>query len=103
MLIFSFSSTRHNLKILGLLSSDSGMFQCVGMNNAGSVQASAFLEVIPIGNFSLFSFTFRFNLELIIVFCFTLFSFVLLLHSFPLHAGYHNFILFSRLNHLLCA
>lgn len=43
---------RHNLRILGLLSTDSGMFQCVGVNNAGSVQASAFLEVIPIGKMS---------------------------------------------------
>lgn len=49
---------RHNLKILGLLSSDSGMFQCVGINNAGSVQASAFLEVIPLGEVSLSSFVF---------------------------------------------
>lgn len=40
---------RHNLKILGLLSSDSGMFQCIGTNQAGSVQASAFLEVLQIG------------------------------------------------------
>jgi uncharacterized membrane protein len=40
---------RHNLKILGLISSDSGMFQCVGINNAGSIQASVFLEVIPLG------------------------------------------------------
>lgn len=44
---------RHNLKIHGVISHDSGMFQCVGMNNAGSVQASAFLEVIPLGNFLL--------------------------------------------------
>lgn len=50
------TTNRHNLKILGLISSDSGMFQCVGMNNAGSVQASAFLEVIPIGNFLTFLF-----------------------------------------------
>lgn len=48
---FSSFSTHHshNLKILGLISSDAGMFQCVGMNPAGSVQASAFLEVVPIG------------------------------------------------------
>lgn len=72
---------RHNLKILGLISSDSGMFQCVGMNNAGSVQASAFLEVIPLGNFLLrFPFSqsfsvlyFRFNLEFNFLFSFIFF------------------------------
>lgn len=42
----------HNLKILGLISSDAGMFQCIGMNPAGSVQTSAFLEVVPAGEFS---------------------------------------------------
>ncbi|KAL7046588.1 hypothetical protein ACKWTF_002648 [Chironomus riparius] len=40
----------HNLKILGLISSDSGMFQCIGTNSAGSVQASAYLEVLQIGS-----------------------------------------------------
>lgn len=35
----------HNLRILGLLSTDAGMFQCIGRNTAGSVQASARLTV----------------------------------------------------------
>ncbi|XP_073845083.1 neogenin protein frazzled isoform X5 [Musca autumnalis] len=36
----------HNLRILGLLQSDAGMFQCVGTNPAGSVQAAARLRVV---------------------------------------------------------
>ncbi|XP_017078508.1 neogenin isoform X3 [Drosophila eugracilis] len=40
----------HNLKILGLLNSDAGMFQCVGTNAAGSVQAAARLRVVPQGD-----------------------------------------------------
>ncbi|XP_055921391.1 neogenin isoform X1 [Eupeodes corollae] len=36
----------HNLRIMGLLQSDAGMFQCVGTNPAGSVQASARLKII---------------------------------------------------------
>ncbi|XP_020805463.1 neogenin isoform X2 [Drosophila serrata] len=39
----------HNLKILGLLNSDAGMFQCVGTNAAGSVHAAARLRVVPQG------------------------------------------------------
>ncbi|CAO1297536.1 unnamed protein product [Diamesa hyperborea] len=35
----------HNLKILGLIGSDAGMFQCIGNNPAGSVQATAHLEI----------------------------------------------------------
>uniref|UniRef100_A0A1L8DK65 Putative axon guidance receptor dscam n=1 Tax=Nyssomyia neivai TaxID=330878 RepID=A0A1L8DK65_9DIPT len=35
-----------NLKILGLIASDAGMFQCIGSNPAGSIQASARLEII---------------------------------------------------------
>uniref|UniRef100_A0A336LNC3 CSON008464 protein n=1 Tax=Culicoides sonorensis TaxID=179676 RepID=A0A336LNC3_CULSO len=38
----------HNLRILGLISSDAGMFQCVGTNPAGSIQASARLRIIEI-------------------------------------------------------
>lgn len=50
LILFSFHILfRHNLKILGLISSDSGMFQCIGTNSGGSVQASAFLEVLQIG------------------------------------------------------
>ncbi|KAJ6643801.1 Neogenin [Pseudolycoriella hygida] len=36
----------HNLRILGLINSDAGMFQCVGSNPAGSVQAAARLHII---------------------------------------------------------
>ncbi|XP_036331556.1 neogenin isoform X2 [Rhagoletis pomonella] len=36
----------HNLRIFGLLQSDAGMFQCVGTNPAGSVQAAARLRVV---------------------------------------------------------
>lgn len=39
----------HNLRILGLISSDAGMFQCIGSNPAGSVQASARLQIIEAG------------------------------------------------------
>ncbi|BFG03462.1 neogenin [Drosophila madeirensis] len=42
----------HNLRILGLLHSDAGMFQCVGTNAAGSVQAAARLRVVPPGDIS---------------------------------------------------
>lgn len=35
----------HNLRILGLIESDAGMFQCVGTNAAGSVQAAARLQI----------------------------------------------------------
>lgn len=39
----------HNLRIRGLLYSDAGMFQCVGTNPAGSVQAAARLRVVAPG------------------------------------------------------
>lgn len=39
------SISRHNLRILGLINSDAGMFQCVGSNPAGSVQAAARLHI----------------------------------------------------------
>ncbi|XP_046809643.1 neogenin isoform X1 [Lucilia cuprina] len=39
----------HNLRILGLLQSDAGMFQCVGTNPAGSVQAAARLRIVQPG------------------------------------------------------
>ncbi|XP_059613953.1 neogenin [Phlebotomus argentipes] len=35
-----------NLRILGLIGSDAGMFQCIGSNPAGAIQASARLEII---------------------------------------------------------
>ncbi|KAF5297558.1 hypothetical protein FQR65_LT09989 [Abscondita terminalis] len=36
----------NNLKILGLLTGDSGLFQCVASNPAGNIQASASLKVL---------------------------------------------------------
>ena len=36
-----------NLKILGLVSSDSGIYQCFATNSAGSIQSSAQLVVLP--------------------------------------------------------
>jgi hypothetical protein len=39
----------HNLKILGLLPSDAGMFQCIGTNPAGSVQAASRLQIVEPG------------------------------------------------------
>ena len=39
----------HNLRILGLLPTDSGMFQCVGSNPAGTVQAAARLQIVTPG------------------------------------------------------
>jgi len=36
---------RHNLRINGLLRIDAGIFQCMGMNPAGSVQTSARLTI----------------------------------------------------------
>lgn len=39
----------HNLRILGLLPTDAGMFQCVGTNPAGTVQAAARLQIITPG------------------------------------------------------
>lgn len=44
----------HNLRILGLLQSDAGMFQCVGINPAGSVQAAARLRIIQPGELKYF-------------------------------------------------
>ncbi|XP_017838643.1 neogenin isoform X2 [Drosophila busckii] len=42
----------HNLRIVGLLPSDTGMFQCVGTNPAGSVHASARIRVVLPGELS---------------------------------------------------
>lgn len=36
----------HNLKIMGLMTSDTGIFQCFATNTAGNVQAAASLKVI---------------------------------------------------------
>ena len=40
-----------SLKILGLVSSDAGIYQCIGSNQAGSVQASAQLRVESKGEY----------------------------------------------------
>lgn len=37
--------SRYNLRINGLLPIDAGIFQCMGVNSAGSVQASARLTI----------------------------------------------------------
>ena len=42
-----------SLKILGLVSSDSGIYQCIATNEAGSVQAAAQLRVQSKGEHSL--------------------------------------------------
>lgn len=43
---FLLSYSSQNLRILGLIDADAGMFQCVGNNPAGSIQAAARLEII---------------------------------------------------------
>ena len=40
-----------SLKILGLVSSDAGIYQCIATNTAGSVQAAAQLQVRTKGNY----------------------------------------------------
>lgn len=58
---FSFIEFSHNLRILGLLESDAGMFQCIGSNKAGSVQAAARLQIgEPSKSFFLFNYFSRF-------------------------------------------
>ena len=42
-----------NLKILGLVSSDAGVYQCIATSQAGSVQASAQLQVLSKGKYHL--------------------------------------------------
>ena len=46
-----FFKCRTNLRITGLLSSDTGIFQCVASNAAGNIQASSSLKVYDIGWF----------------------------------------------------
>lgn len=43
----------HDLKISGLIETDTGIFQCVAWNEAGEVQASARLKVIGQGKISI--------------------------------------------------
>ncbi|KAK9751964.1 Neogenin C-terminus [Popillia japonica] len=38
----------NNLKIMGLMASDTGIFQCVAANDAGNIQASASLKVVEL-------------------------------------------------------
>ena len=40
-----------SLKILGLVSSDAGIYQCIATNQAGAIQAAAQLQVRSKGNF----------------------------------------------------
>jgi neogenin len=39
----------NNLKILGLVASDFGIYQCIGSNPAGNVQAAASLTIYSSG------------------------------------------------------
>ncbi|XP_076332516.1 neogenin-like isoform X3 [Tachypleus tridentatus] len=39
----------HNLRILGLVQSDMGIYQCIGTNPAGNIQASAQLIILNLG------------------------------------------------------
>jgi len=40
---------RNNLRIQGLMTVDSGIFQCIASNAAGNIQAAAHLTVLPEG------------------------------------------------------
>jgi hypothetical protein len=40
----------YNLRILGLMEIDAGIFQCIGSNAAGNIQAAARLTIIQPGN-----------------------------------------------------
>jgi neogenin len=40
----------YNLRILGLMGIDAGIFQCIGSNAAGNIQAAARLTIIQPGN-----------------------------------------------------
>lgn len=48
----------NNLKILGLVREDSGMYQCVAHNSAGDAQASAQLRVLKSSEYSFYDFQF---------------------------------------------
>lgn len=39
----------YNLRILGLMEMDAGIFQCVGSNEAGNIQAAARLTIVQPG------------------------------------------------------
>jgi neogenin len=40
----------YNLRILGLMEMDAGIFQCVGSNEAGNIQAAARLTIVQPGD-----------------------------------------------------
>lgn len=42
----------NNLKIMGLMELDAGVFQCMGTNPAGNVQAASRLTVLKKGDYS---------------------------------------------------
>lgn len=65
----------HNLRILGLINSDAGMFQCIGSNPAGSVQAAARLQIEEPGNFK---HNFNKHFFYIILFVFMIYNFMIL-------------------------
>lgn len=74
---------RHNLKILGLISSDAGMFQCIGSNPAGTIQHSARLQIIQeISGLFFIRFIFVLNILVVIIIIFLILfcSFFLILH-----------------------
>jgi len=46
---FRVEKSGQRLRILGLVSSDSGVYQCIVSNEAGVIQSAARLTVLPIG------------------------------------------------------
>jgi neogenin len=47
----------YNLRILGLMEIDAGIFQCIGSNAAGNIQAAARLTIMQPGNILSVKFT----------------------------------------------
>lgn len=73
---------RTNLKISGLMTMDSGMFQCLASNPAGNIQSSAFLNVFHAGNCKGFPFVYlsaMLCLKEIAIFGFTNFSYAIII------------------------
>jgi len=46
---FLIEKSGQRLRILGLLQSDSGLYQCIISNDAGQIQSAAVLNVLPSG------------------------------------------------------
>jgi len=46
---FLVEKSGQRLRILGLLPSDSGLYQCIVSNDAGLIQSAAILTVLPLG------------------------------------------------------